>query len=314
MPRLRISAISFLNTAPLMWDFEHGSAAKDFEIDYTVPSLCAKALAEGKADIGLIPAVTYLSIPELVVIPEIAIAARGPVRSILLISKVPVEEIRTVAADNASRTSVALCRLLLKKWMRTPPVAPSSGATRMGEPTKGQSKGMRQPNQRDEPEFIPMAAELEPMLAKADAALIIGDSALRVSHTEHAVFDLAEEWQRFTGKPFVFAFWAVRQEAANQELPAIFQRSAEHGLAPENLKAVCREWAPRVGISEAEVHGYLTQNLNYSLDAVNIAGLELFWQLAFEEGILPEPRPLRFVGEASAEGVAKPAAAAFLPS
>jgi chorismate dehydratase len=272
MPRLRISAISFLNTAPLMWDFEHGEAARGFEIDYTIPSLCAQALAEGRADIGLIPAVTYLTIPKLVIIPDIAIAARGPVRSILLVSKVPVEEIRTVAADNASRTSVALCRLLLKKWMR-PAGAP-------------------------EPEFTPMEADLAPMLAQADAALLIGDSALRVSHTEHAVFDLAEEWLRFTGQPFVFAFWAVREEAAQRNLTEIFQKSREHGLGPENLKVICREWAPRIGISEAEVYSYLTQNLCYSLDPANIAGLQLFWRLAHEENILPPPKPLRLLANA----------------
>lgn len=269
MSRPRISAISFLNTAPLMWDFEHGDAGKDFEIDYTIPSLCAQALAEGRADIGLIPAVTYLTIPNLVIIPDIAIAARGPVRSILLVSKVPVEEIRTVAADNASRTSVALCRLLLKKWMRPP-----------GFP---------------EPTFMPMQADLEPMLAQADAALLIGDSALRVSHTEHAVFDLAEEWLRFTGQPFVFAFWAVREQAASSDLTAVFQRSAAHGLEPQNLETICCEWAPRVGISEAEVHSYLTQNLCYLLDAASLAGLDLFWRLAHEEGILPAPKSLRFI-------------------
>ena len=273
MPRLRISAISFLNTAPLMWDFEHGSAGQPFEIDYTIPSLCAQALADARADLGLIPAVTYLTIPNLVVLPDIAISARGPVRSILLVSKVPVEEIRTVAADHASRTSVVLCRLLLKKWMR-----PAGAA---------------------EPEFIPMEADLAPMLARADAALLIGDSALRVSHTEHAVFDLAEEWLRFTGHPFVFAFWAVRQQAAQSSLTKIFQRSRDQGLQAESLKVICREWAPRVGISEAEVHSYLTQNLCYSLDDANIAGLQLFLRLAHEEGVLPSPEPIRFLGESA---------------
>lgn len=265
----RISAISFLNTAPLMWDFEHGVAGKDFEISYTIPSLCAQALAEGRADIGLIPAVTYLTIPKLLVIPDIAIAARGPVRSILLVSKKPVEEIRTVAADNASRTSVALCKVLLKKWL-----APAAAEAR----------------------FIEMQADLAPMLAQCDAALLIGDAALRVSHTEYLVFDLAEEWHRFTGKPFVFAFWAVREEAARREMPAIFQASRQHGLETQNLDVICREWAPRVGISEAEVRSYLTENLCYSLDAANLEGSRLFWEIAEECGVLPPPRELRFVG------------------
>src|SRR5438874_10634297 len=105
MRRLLISAISYLNTAPLMWDFDHGNAAQDFEISYTVPSSCAAALRDGDGDIGIIPAVAYNSIPGLVIVPDVAIAARGPVRSILLISKVRLEQVRTVATDNSSLTS-----------------------------------------------------------------------------------------------------------------------------------------------------------------------------------------------------------------
>ena len=108
--RLKISAISFLNTAPLMWDFDHDAGAssplrKDFEIHYTVPSACAEALRAGTADIGIIPAITYQTIPDLVVIPDVAIGAEGPVRSILLVSKLPLDKIKTVAADTSSRTS-----------------------------------------------------------------------------------------------------------------------------------------------------------------------------------------------------------------
>ena len=91
MRRLRISAISYLNTAPLMWDFEHGDAGRDFDISYTLPSACARALAEGTADIGIIPAAAYAEIPGLQVLPEVAIASRRAVRSILLVSKVPIE-------------------------------------------------------------------------------------------------------------------------------------------------------------------------------------------------------------------------------
>src|SRR3989442_11680100 len=121
--KLRISAISFLNTAPLMWDFEHpGFAQRDlgaeFDISYTVPSACAEALRAGTADIGIIPAITYQTIPDLVVIPDVAIGAKGPVRSILLVSKLPLEKIKTVAADTSSRTSVALLKIIFKKWWR----------------------------------------------------------------------------------------------------------------------------------------------------------------------------------------------------
>src|SRR5271169_3070309 len=116
MRRLRISAISYLNTAPLMWDFEHGSAGAAFDISYTVPSHCAAQLAEGSADIGIIPVAAYATISELVILPGVAIASRQAVRSILLVSKVPLEKVRTVALDTCSLTSVALTKVLFSKW------------------------------------------------------------------------------------------------------------------------------------------------------------------------------------------------------
>src|SRR6202162_1381024 len=119
MKPLRISAISYLNTAPLMWDFEHGDIGNTpapFDISYTVPSKCAADLAAGKADIGIIPAAAYANIPGLVILPGVAIASRRPVRSILLVSKVPLEQIRSVALDTSSLTSVALTKVLFAKW------------------------------------------------------------------------------------------------------------------------------------------------------------------------------------------------------
>lgn len=190
MQRLRISAISFLNTAPLMWDFEHGTSGREFEISYTVPSACAEALRNGAADIGIIPAISYQSIPDLLVIPEVAIAADGEVRSILLVSKVPLKEINTVAVDTSSRTSVALLHILFAKFWRRP------------ERQRAASL----------PRFIPMEPNLAPMLAVCDAALLIGDPALTVDRARYHVLDLGEEWKRSTGKPFVFAFWAVRRK------------------------------------------------------------------------------------------------------
>src|ERR1035441_8219916 len=123
MSRLKISAISYLNTAPLMWDFEHGEAGAgvDFDISYTIPSACAEALRAGTADIGIIPAAAYATVPDLVIIPDVAIAARRAVRSILLVSKVPVDssrkQLRTVALDTSSMTSVALAKILFAKWL-----------------------------------------------------------------------------------------------------------------------------------------------------------------------------------------------------
>ncbi len=268
MPRLRISAISFLNTAPLMWDFDHADLRRHFEIFYTVPSACAESLRAGTADIGIVPVVAYTSIPGLKVIPDVAIASKRSVRSILLICKKPIEEVRTVAADTSSRTSVALAHVLLRKlW----------GGAR---------------------EMQPMTPDLGQMLRQCDAALMIGDPALTVDRTKFVCYDLAEEWNRFTGKPFVFAFWAVRAEAAESsplDLVKIFQTSRDHGL--QNVGALAREWAPRVGLSEDEVCTYLTENIDFSLDAENLSGLELFFQYAADSGAISAAKPLEFVGE-----------------
>ena len=269
MSRLKISAISYLNTAPLMWDFEHGAAGADFDIAYTIPSACAQALREGTADIGIIPAAAYATIPDLVIIPDVAIASRQAVRSILLVSKVPVEQIRTVALDTSSMTSVALAKILFAKWL---------GGAR---------------------EYAGMAPDLETMLAKCDAALLIGDPALQVDHTRYVTLDLAVEWIARTGKSFVFAFWAVRKAAlAGRNVEAIaevFQKSRDHGLAPENLEAIAREWAPRLGLTVDVVRGYLMQNIHYYLDHACLEGLDLFYRLGAEIAALPRVPQLDFV-------------------
>ncbi|MEO6120203.1 MAG: menaquinone biosynthesis protein [Terriglobales bacterium] len=264
MARLRVSAISFLNTAPLMWDFDHGELRQKYRVDYTLPSACAELLRQGMADIGIIPVAAYASVPGLVVIPDIAIAAKGPVKSILLISKVPVEKIKTVAADTSSRSSVALLEVLFAKFY-----------------------GAR-------PTFVPMAPKLKPMLKACDAALVIGDPALLANAAGYEVRDLAAEWHRLTGKAFVFAFWAVRKEAATAELVRDFQQSRDHGLVPENLAKTAREWAVRLGLPEGEIVSYLRNNVFYYLDADCLAGLKLFYQYAAEVGALERAAGVEF--------------------
>lgn len=269
MRKLRISAISYLNTAPLMWDFEHGEAGNHFDISYTLPSGCAHALAEGTGDIGIIPAAAYTQISGLQILPDIAIASRRAVRSILLVSKVPLEKVRTVALDTSSMTSVALTKILLR-WL---------GGER---------------------EFTPMEPEVGRMLAGHDAALVIGDPALQIDRTRYHTLDLAQEWIRFTGKPFVFAFWAVRGEALKEadpslDLAAMFRDSRNHGLEPSSLSTIAREWSTRLNLTEGDVRSYLTQNIHYRLDAECLEGLQLFYRYAAEIGALPAAPDLRFV-------------------
>jgi chorismate dehydratase len=273
MRRLHICAISYLNTAPLMWDFEHGDTGSAFDISYTIPSQCAASLQDETADIGIIPAAAYPTIPELVILPGVAIASRRAVRSILLVSKVPREKIQSVALDSSSITSVALSQVLFAKWW---------GGGRA---------------------FSSMAPDLEKMLQQHDAALLIGDPALKVDRSCYLTYDLAEEWIRLTGKPFVFAFWAVRGDALKEvspslDLAAAFQESRDHGLEPESLAQIARDWAPRVDLSESEVQNYLTENIYYHLDSACLEGMELFFRYAQECAALPAAPRLRFLDAA----------------
>ncbi|HUO16895.1 MAG TPA: menaquinone biosynthesis protein [Verrucomicrobiae bacterium] len=269
MRRLRISAISYLNTAPLMWDFEHTEIGRKFDVSYTLPSDCARALAAGTADIGIIPAAAYTQISGLQILPDVVIASCRAVRSILLVSKVPVENVGSVALDTSSMTSVALTKVLFENWL---------GGART---------------------YTSMAPNIDAMLAECDAGLLIGDPALQVDRSRYHTLDLAEEWIRFTGKPFVFAFWAVRSEALAEADPAIdvagiFRESRDHGLQLGSLDEIAREWAPKLGISGADVHSYLTENIHYQLDAGCLEGLQLFYRYGAEIGALPSNPELRF--------------------
>jgi chorismate dehydratase len=264
---MRISAITYLNTAPLMWDFENGSAGRGFHIAYTVPSQCAAELQEGTADIGIIPAAAYATIADLSILPGVAIASRQPVRSILLVSEKPLEQIRTVALDSSSLTSVALVRILFQKFW---------GGDRL---------------------YSSVPPDLQQMLNQHDAALLIGDPALKVDRSRYRSWDLAEEWIRCTGKPFVFAFWAVRNEAlrkTNLDLATIFQESRDHGLLPRSLNRIAETWAPKLGLSEQAVREYLTINIHYFLDQSCIDGLRLFYRYAAECNVLPGAPELGF--------------------
>ena len=287
MSRLKISAISYLNTAPLMWDFEHGQAGAtaDFDISYTIPSACAQALSTGTADIGIIPAAAYTTVPDLVIIPDVAIAARRAVRSILLVGKKPGksrfdrvshapgypwwERVRTVALDTSSMTSVALTKILFAKWL---------GGAR---------------------EYKPMAPDLDAMLRECDAALLIGDPALQVNRSRYFTLDLAEEWVARTGKSFVFAFWAIRRSAlVGRNAAAIveaFRSSRDHGLDPKNLEVIAQEWTLRLSVAVEDLRLYLTQNIHYYLDPPSLDGLELYYGLGTEIGALPPAPALDFL-------------------
>jgi chorismate dehydratase len=262
LPKLRVGIVNYLNSKPLAWGFLKGHHADLFAPSYHPPALVARLLGQGNLDVGLIPSIELQRIPNLRVLPDMCIAARHEVRSVILVSRCPVGDIRRVALDQNSRTSATLVRILLRE--------------RYGL----------------EPEYLHDRPDPERMLGEADAALIIGDPALRVNRERYQVIDLAAEWNEMTGLPFVFAIWAVRPEVEIPDLPFYFKSSLRYGLS--SLETVVREAAAELSLDSADVRSYLTENLSFFLRREEIDGLGEFYRRAHAHGLILEPRPIEF--------------------
>ncbi len=273
---MRISVVDFLNARPLTWGLLRDPPA-GVEVSRDMPSVCAAKLASGEADVGLIPSIEYQRIPGLRVVPSLGIAAASEVRSVLLVSDVSRERIRSVDLDPASRTSAALTRILLKRVYGLEPEYRETGSDQ--RETTG-------------PDSDSLSVSRFPLSGRADARLIIGDPALKTRLNGHVVLDLAAEWRAFTGHPFVFAFWAVREDHATAEVAALLRRSYEAGVAA--FDAMVREEASASGLSEPVVEDYLRHALHFELDRGDLDGLRLFYRLAAEEGLILPARPLVF--------------------
>jgi len=263
----RISVVQYLNTVPLVWGMLRGEQKGKFDLDLTVPARCADAVRAGAADVGIIPAIEYQRIPDLEIIDGLSISSQKEVRSVLLLSAKPIEEIRTVAMDESSRTSVALVTILLRKFYGL------SISSNLAEP------------------------DAQAMLDRADSALLIGDPALAFHDPAVRVYDLAAEWRKFTGLPFVFAVWAGSAKGNLGRWAEDFHASLEFGLA--RMDDIASEYAPRHKMTPDEVRFYLTENINYNLDEEKLEGLRLFYRLAYELELISEPRELRFASRQS---------------
>lgn len=255
-----------------MWDFEYpplaAELAQRYEINWMLPSQCADELAAGTADIGLVPIAALATTPGLRILPGCTIASKGLVRSLLLVRRASqaLENIRTVAADTASRTTIAYTRIMFHRW--------DNGDVR----------------------FEPMAADLDAMLDRADAAIVIGDPALMAleeranrferSGEELVYHDLAEEWRSLTGLPFVSAVWGLADGGhLNESVVNDFVHSRDQGLA--NIDALVEHWSRCLPLSEKTIRCYLTTNIHYVLDEDCIEGMQGFFRMAAETGVLP---------------------------
>jgi chorismate dehydratase len=261
MPALRLSVVQYLNTVPLIWGMLHGEQRGKFALQLTVPSGCADAIAQRQADVGIVPSIEYQRLDGVEILPGMSIASKREVKSVLLLSKMPLRQVQTVALDHSSRTSAALVRILMQKFY---------------------SRQVK---------FLPAAPEPGEMLTRADAALLIGDPAL-IYRGPVETYDLAREWRKFTGLPFVFAVWMGHSGAHLSRRVAEFATSLDFGLA--HIDDIAIEYAPKLGLTPAAVKVYLTENIDYSLDEENRQGLELFYKLAHEVGIIPAEKELLF--------------------
>jgi chorismate dehydratase len=239
----------------------HGEQRGKFDLQLTVPSGCANAIAKRQADVGIVPSIEYQRLDGIVILPGMSIASKHEVKSVLLLSKMPLDKVQTVALDESSRTSAALVRILMHKFYQQPV------------------------------SFSPAAPDPSEMLKWADAALLIGDPALAYSGTAD-VYDLAREWRKFTGLPFVFAVWMGHAGPNLSAHRADFAASLEFGLT--HIDDIAAEYAPKLAMTPSAVRVYLTRNIDYSLDEENRQGLKLFYKLAHEVGVTPAEKELHF--------------------
>ena len=248
LTRPKVCAVSYLNTVPLVWGIQHGQQARQFDLSFALPSECARQLAAGETDIGIVPVAALLD-ADYEIFRGTGIACHGAVRTILLISRVPFRKIRSVAMDAGSRSSVMLTRIVLQRVYGV------------------------------EPDWHTQPANMIAMLADADACLIIGDPALRLDPVKlreqgFYVADLGEEWMTLTGLPMVFAVWAGRTGTFTAQRERAFIDSYLFGK--QHIDAiVAAEFAAR-GASKELVHEYLTRYIVYELGARDYEGLDLY--------------------------------------
>lgn len=254
-----VSAVSYLNTWPLVWGFLHGPQRGIFDFRFDLPVHCAEALRDGKAEIGLLPC-AELDRLGLDFLPDLGIACDGPVRSILVISRKPFGEIRTLAVDSSSRTSVALARIVLRERY-----------------------GCR-------PALTPLAPYLDEMLVTNDAALIIGDPALHLDPAAlpYQTLDLGAEWVEWTGLPMVFAVWAGRTESLTKHAAEAFL--ASHQWACEHVDEMVDRASAERGFPKDLARSYFTHHIVYRLSSKHLEGLKLFREKVREMDSRDAPR------------------------
>lgn len=263
---VRLGAVNYLNVRPLVWGLDRQPA---ISLRFDVPAVCARLLAEGEIDLGMVPSITYLDRADDRVVPGVCIGSDGPVASVALFTRQPMPAVRSIALDTSSRTSAALVRILCRRVFGISPT------------------------------FVPHAPDIGAMLAAADAALLIGDPALFLDPAVYGAkkIDLGEAWTTMTGLPFVWAFWSGRSGAADAATVGALQAAARTGVlhVDEIAAAYCAERPSEIPTAR----DYLRHNLEFGLSDRVLEGLTTYYREAFEAGVVARQMPVRFFGQGS---------------
>jgi chorismate dehydratase len=281
MPKTKISIVKYLNAVPLAWGILEGAQKEGFDPVLSTPAECAQQLANGSVDIGLIPSIEFQRIKGSRIVPGPVVASLYNVRSVILVSVVPLWKVKTVACDNGSRTSVALTKIIFDEFYHI------------------------------HPDFTPAEPNLADMLAHSDAALLIGDNALKFMEQNNLpniesqkpivrlgsepleVFDLAERWRFLTGLPFVFAFWAVRAGFKDSAVVDTLKASRDFGV--ENIPTIAARYSESLQIKKEFVQAYLEKNVHYYMEQPCLEALQLFYEKAAKVGAIKTARGLQFI-------------------
>ena len=262
MDGLRLASVPYVNAEPLTWGFVQGPYREICSIVHAAPSRISHLLMEGDADVGLIPSIEYQRLEGVQLLPYVCIASKRRARSVLLVSRMPLDAVGSVALDPASRTSAALLKVIMAH------------------------RGRRDVIYKEQ------TPPLKEMLREHDAAMLIGDAALTADTADLLVLDLAAEWHAITGLPFVFALWAVRRGVSIPDGLRPFLESRQMGVA--NIPAIAGAAAARLRLPAETIEEYLRVNIHYHLGSEEARGLDLFFRQAHELGLIPGRRPIQF--------------------
>lgn len=259
----RISASSYSNTAPLVWSFLYGANRGRIEVILdTAPARSAELLAQNRVGAALVPVIEYQRIGNVLLVPNVCVGARECVRSVCLVTRgADLRDVKTIALDVSSKTSVALTKIIFREFLEKEPVYETS---------------------------IP---NVEAMLAASDCALLIGDPALTLDETLYRKFDLAETWRSFTDCGFVFAMWMTRADVPRID----FAAARDEGL--RHLEEIISNYENEIPLKRQDFMRYLSENISYSIDENMREGLELYFKLAKKSGLIENDKPLNFVAD-----------------